>query len=305
MYKALVIINNQYINMKHFLLTVILFPLISIGTLSAQDTNEGVDIIKKMLVEIPKTQRLQYSLKTWERFNQGKKEVNAVILTKWNRNPLKIYLKNIEGANTNVEVLWVKGEYDNKAYLNKLWGLKLDPYGSLIRKDQHHTLFNTGFDMIADILGQALKRAEKEAINHPELSPDAIFKYDGDVNWAGKSCYKIVISDPEFKYVSYTVKEGETLDSYAKANRICGYLVIDNNSNVNGFDDFDAGNTIKVPTSYAKNTVLYIDKQSYMPIVQIMSDEKGPFERYEFHDLKINPTFQALEFTEDFAEYDF
>jgi outer membrane lipoprotein-sorting protein len=71
------------------------------------------------------------------------------------------------------------------------------------------------------------------------------------------------------------------------------------------FDDNVAGKTLKVPTSYAKRTVLYIDEQINFPIYQEMSDEKGVFEKYEYSNLNVNPVFKADEFSETFSEYKF
>ncbi len=263
------------------------------------------EILDKMLAEIPKTNTLEYVFTGVERHDQGKKEIKNVMLTKWNRNPLSIYMKTYEGPNGKVEVLWKKGERDGDAHINKMWGLNLDPYGSLMRKGQHHTMFNVGFDLLGDIVTHAMKRAEGEQGNYKDLTFDDVFTYSGDVTFDGRSCYKIEINDPSFKYETYTVKEGDNLTKFALDRRICGYLIVDKNSNVKNFDDFDAGDVVKVPSSYAKKTTLYIDKQTYMPLVQIMEDEIGQFERYEFRDLKINPTFDAKTFTEDCTGCDF
>lgn len=77
---------------------------------------------------------------------------------------------------------------------------------------------------------------------------------------------------------------------------------------LNGIKNFDedlSGKTLKVPSSYAKKSTFYIEKATNLPIFQEMLDDKGVFERYEFFNVVVNPTFKADEFTEDFSGYDF
>ena len=47
-------------------------------------------------------------------------------------------------------------------------------------------------------------------------------------------------------------------------------------------DEVKPGQVIKIPSSYAKKTTLYIDKTNYLPIYHKMEDEKGIYEIYEF-----------------------
>ncbi|MCC6516216.1 MAG: DUF1571 domain-containing protein, partial [Chitinophagales bacterium] len=47
------------------------------------------------------------------------------------------------------------------------------------------------------------------------------------------------------------------------------------------------GQKLKIPSSYAKKTTLYIDKSNLLPIYHKMEDEKGIYEIYEFKDLKL------------------
>jgi outer membrane lipoprotein-sorting protein len=66
-----------------------------------------------------------------------------------------------------------------------------------------------------------------------------------------------------------------------------------------------SGKQIKVPSAYAKKSTIYIDKETYMPIFQEMSDDIGVFERYEYSSLKINPAFKEDEFSEKFCRLQF
>jgi outer membrane lipoprotein-sorting protein len=74
---------------------------------------------------------------------------------------------------------------------------------------------------------------------------------------------------------------------------------------IKNFETSLAGKTIKVPTSYAKKSTIYINQTNFYPIFQEMYDDKGLYEKYEYSGLKVNPVFKADEFTEDFSEYNF
>ncbi len=256
------------------------------------------DIINNMLSGIDNAKTLQFTLKGWERVN-GKDSYSEVD-ARLNVSPFRVHIHSKAAPNDGVKILYNESKFGTKANVNPgawLPNVKLDPYGSKMRKGQHHTIMNSGFTFLSKIIRAAIVKADKEAAGQF----DKHFIYDGDVTWNGRKCYKVTINDPTFKYENYTVKAGETIDAIAKAKNICGYLIIDKNAGVDDFTDISAGQVIKVPTSYAKKTVLYIDQQYNLPIVQIMYDEVGQFERYEFHNLVVNPKFNEAVFT-DFAQ---
>lgn len=281
------------------LLSLTVFGLFSFSTYQPEATSR--EIVNTMLGSIKKVKTLTFTFKSWERFKDGK-DVYSEAVGKLQERPFKVYLLSKAPPNEGVEVIYNHDLYGDKAAINPggwLPNVKLDPYGSRMRNGQHHTIMSTGFEMFYTIISKAVKKADTDAPGQFE----SYFKYEGDVTWEGRTCYKVVITDPTFQFVDYTVKEGETIRSIAERDAICGYLIIDRNEKVDDFDDLDAGMVIKKPSSYAKKTVLYIDKQYNLPVVQIMYDDKGQFERYEFHDLKWNPTIQPIEFTKDYDGY--
>ena len=52
-------------------------------------------------------------------------------------------------------------------------------------------------------------------------------------------------------------------------------------------------------------TVLYIDKQYFVPLVTRVYDDKGLFESYEYLNLKVNPEIPEEEFTRKYKDYHF
>ena len=200
--------------------------------------------------------------------------------------------------NEGVQVLYVSGERDNKALVNKMFGIKLSPFNSLIRKNQHHTILESGFGLLIGSIRDAKKRSQAQN------SFDQVFQLAGSVTFEGKSCYKLILTDPTFTYESYTMQDGESLYSIAMKKKVCEQLIVEKNG-LGGFGSGKSGQTIQIPSSYAKKTILYIDKSNMHPIYQEMYDEKGMFEKYTFYDLKVNPSFTSKDFSEGNSAYDF
>lgn len=261
------------------------------------------DIMISMLNAIDNVKTLQYNFKSYERL-MGGKEFYTDMDMKVNVSPMKVYGFTKSDPNKGVEVLYVQGMWENKALVNPgnwLPNVKLSPFGSKMRENQHHTILDSGFGLLGNIIKNAMKRADVEMPG----KFDSFFRYEGEITWQGRECYKITIDDPTFTYVDYTVQTGDDIDKIALRNNICGYLIIEKNPAVKDWDGLKPGMKIKIPSSYAKKTLLYIDKQHYLPIVQIMHDEVGQFEKYEFHGLKVNPPFKDNEFTPEFDGYNF
>ena len=272
----------------------VLFVFFGIANLAmAQNASE---IVNKMITSINAGKSFEYTMKQTERID-GKLYVNK-IFTKVNESPKKVFIDNIEGDNKGVQVLYVKGERGDKALINKLFGVKLSPFNSLIRKNQHHTVLESGFGLLLSSIKDAKARATAEG------KFDEVFQYVGTVTYDGKACYKLVLNDPTFTYVNYTIASGESLYSISMKKKICEQLIIEKN-NLSGFGSAKAGNTILIPSSYAKKTILYIDKATNYPIYQEMHDDKGLFEKYEFSGLKVNPAFTTIDFSEDNPQYNF
>lgn len=280
----------------------LLLPFVSFShTVMATTSRE---IMTNMLTAISNTKTLKYTFKSYERLAGKSQPFFTEMDMKVNVSPFKVFGYQKTPPNENTQVLYVTGMWDGDAKVNPggwIPTVSLNPYGSRMRENQHHTLLQAGFNFLAQIIKAAINRADTERPGQF----DSFFKYDGDVTWNGKQCYKITIDDPDFKYIEYTVQAGDDINKLEKSRNICGYLIIEKNPSVKSWDSLKPGMKIKLPSSYAKKTVLYIDKTNNLPVVQMMSDEVGEFEKYEFYNLVVNPTFAADEFTMDFKDYDF
>lgn len=259
-------------------------------------------IVNKMLKAIETHKGCVYTMRSEERILSMKTGLRGGdILTKINVSPRKTYMKMVTDPNKGTEILYADGERGNKALVNPgkfLPTIKLSPYSTLLTKDQHHTMLSSGFGFVAKIVSQGVKKADEQQ------RFDEAFKYVGDVTWNGRSCYKLLIEDPTYTYTTYTAKKGENMFNVAAKFLIPEYSMVET-SGVKNFEEDLGGKTLKIPTSYSKKTVMYIDKENNFPIFQEVSDDKGIFERYTFYNLVVNPVFKADEFTEDFSEYNF
>lgn len=285
--------------MKRKIVFTLAVVVSSILAVSAQSQTKK--IVDNMLATIKKCNGATYVLKQTEK-QIGKSGFNyAEMMTKINNGGSSVYSKVLTEPNKGVELLYVKGMNSNKVKVNAgklLPTLNLTPTSNLLTKDQHHTLLNSGFGFIYRIIADGVRRAEAEG------KFDEVFKYEGDVTYAGKNCYKIVTTDPTFKITSVTGKAGDNVYTLASRLLISEYHVLA----LNGLKSFEtdlSNKVIKVPSSYAAKSIIYIDKATNFPVLLEMHDQNGVFEKYEFKDLKINPAFKTDEFTEDFSEYGF
>lgn len=219
---------------------------------------------------------------------------------KVNYNPYKVYIYNY-APDVGSEVLYVTGWNKNKAYIhpNKFpfVNVSLNPKGDMLLKDRHHTLFDVGFTYTNNVVTFLIDKHEQDF--------DKYVKQEKDVIYSGEDCYVISINYDVYDFVDYTVLEGEDLIKIDQKMRVPAFKVLELNDDVKDYFDVEAGQVIKIPNMYAEKVVLFISKANMLPIVQIVYDDKGLFEKYEYSKVKFNPTFDPAEFTTKWHEYEF
>lgn len=241
-----------------------------------------------------KTQR--YDLKATERVNG--KFLFAESHIKINSQPKKIYFKSVLKGN---EALWVQGVNKGDAIVYSptfpLVNLNLDPYGSLMRKDQHHTIFDLGLQHIGILIANTILKAPKEFDKH--------FTYTGIQMFNQKEYHQLIIQFPEYKYIEYTAAKGETVTDIAKKMNTSDFKIRYKNELSGYYSTLKEGKKLLVPTPYASKVILYIDKKNYMPVSVKVYDDEGLFEAYEFYNIIINKPFAADEFSISNKGYNF
>jgi len=253
------------------------------------------EVVLKSLKAIKEVKGLKYHLKIIERGKKGFNNYESHV--KFNRNPRLIYLY-IKG----IEVLWLEGKNNGKALVKPnsfpFFNLNLDPMGDLMRQDQHHTLNEMGYDYFASIIQNTVDRLGEKF--------DDCFSFGEEEKINNRMCYKILIDNKEFKYVDYTVGEGESITSIARKHHIAEYMILEKNPKFKDyFDILKKGQVIKIPNWYCRTVTMYIDKFYFLPISIKINDDKGLFEEYNYHFLQVNPKFEADEFNRDNKNYGF
>ncbi len=253
------------------------------------------ELIDKMYANVLQLKGLKYNLKLVERTDKKFNFFGSSV--KLNRIPRKLYI-NANG----VEVLWVQGKYNGDALVNPhafpYINLHLDPQGTLMRQGQHHTINEMGFDYMSKII---VFFASSAGDNF-----NSIFLPHGDEIINGQDCFRIIINNPNFTFLNYTVQKGEDLVSIARKLNVSEYMILQaNRPVVDDYKDLHTGQVIKVPSEYAKYVMIYIDKTNFLPIGVRIFDDQGLFEQYDYHNVQVNPEFKSEEFTKEYKDYKF
>lgn len=261
---------------------------------SEPEITDNKELLRSVFYAIDNLKTLRYNLQCNERIKGRMQHTESKVKLQISPRKLYLYIKGIE-------VLWCEGANNGNALVNPgsfpYINLNLDPYGSLMRKDQHHTINEMGYQYLQDILKDGLRRVGDKM--------DKSFIFLGEEKFNGRACYKLSISFQDFAWVPYTVKKGETLVTIARKLHVSEYMVLENNPKLGGYVDVNENDVIRVPNAYAKLTLLLIDKEYLLPVNNKVFDDKGLFETYEYYDMQVNKAIDPIEFSKEFKEYKF
>ena len=266
------------------------------GSTSQRSNPSCREIIEHMLDSIKNIKTQSCSVKATERI--GKHILIAESYIKINVSPRKIYFHSpAKGA----ELLWVEGTNKGNAIVHTksipLMSFDLDPFGSIIRKDQHHTIFELGTSYIGVTIANTILKAPKDFDKH--------FTYAGTATFNNKECYQIIINYPDYKYIEYTTQKGETVTSIAHKLNTSDYKIRYKNDLSSYFGAIKMGKKLSIPVPYSNKGIVLIDKKTYIPISVTVYDEEGLYEAYEFTLMRINHTFKSDEFLKSYKGYRF
>ncbi|HSH66743.1 MAG TPA: DUF1571 domain-containing protein [Bacteroidia bacterium] len=275
----------------------IVFPFFFMGTTPIDaDAVSCREILNKMLDSIRSIKTQQYYLKSTERVDD--RLLFAESIVKINVSPKKIYFQSIEKG---IELLWVEGTNKGNAIVHAkslpFMNLDLDPYGSVMRKNQHHTIFDLGFHYIGKTIATTILKTSNDFDKH--------FSYAGTLTWDNKECFQLLISYPEYQWIEHITKKGETVNSIAELYNTSDFKIRYKNDLSSYFGSIKEGKRLLIPVPYSNRAILFIDKKTYLPLNLKVYDEKGLFEAYEFYDIQINKLFEADEFSKSYKKYNF
>ena len=276
--------------------TVLTFLFVVFLPLGSKESQSCRVVLEKMLTAINNVKSAKYHLYSVERVDN--KILTAHSDIKLNMVPRKLYFKNtIKG----IEVLYVEEKFEGDALINPnafpYINLKLDPFKSIMRNNQHHTIFELGFAHIGKIIETSIQKHQKDFVQTFFLLPDVEFNK--------RPCFKVFSEIKNFKYVTYTVQKGETARAIAEKFAVGEYRIFQNNPNLHYTDPIKPGKKLLIPNFYAEKTIMYIDKELMLPVYIKAFDDKGLYESYEFSNLEINLVFEPKEFTKDYKGYNF
>ncbi len=267
-----------------------------LGASSPSETVSCRDIIQQMMDSIKNIKTQKYEVRATERVNNNLHIAESKV--KINYSPKKIYFGSISKG---VEVLWLEGKNKGNATVHSrtlpFVNLDLDPYGSIMRKDQHHTIFELGTQYVGATIANTIIKAPKDFNKH--------FKYAGVLTWNNTECYQVIIDYPEYKYIEYTTQKGETVTSISHKLNTSDYKIRYKNDLSSYFGTIKEGKTLLIPVPYSNKVIVFIDKKTFIPIKVMVYDEAGLFEEYEFFNVLINPVFASDEFSTSFKDYSF
>lgn len=269
------------------------------GYCSLAQAQSARTIVDRMYRAIENHPRVSFNMLGKERF--GSEYIVRRSKFHVSESPRKVYFKDLDEG---VEVLYVKGWNDGDALVNPNgfpWvNVNLSPRGSRMRNDQHHTVLSAGFGYTA----QLMKSIEADLKRQGRRFEDYFSVSSSSVTFDGRSCYKLYINYEDYGYKYYTVPRNSDLASVCKSQNVPEYRVKELN-NLDFDERIAAGTKLKIPNAYAKRVIFYVDKSSYFPVVQLIYDDKGLYEKYEYHNLNINPNFPSCEWTSDCSSYGF
>ena len=253
-------------------------------------------LITDMLDSAKKVTSLRYNMKSIERIGTG--YLTASTSVKLQTHPRRSYLKNHD---SKIEVLFNEGDLNNKSLVKPhvfpYISITLDPRGNIMRKNQHFTILDIGFDFTARTIAVALSKEKEQIGQH--------LNYIGKVEKNKMNCHLLIYENLEFSYTDYTVLHKETVSSIAGKLTVNDYMLRCKNKLYDNYGYLKEGSVIKVPNFYCKKAVFYVDEKIMLPISVSIFDEVGLFESYDFFDIELNKPISTEEFKRDFKGYGF
>jgi outer membrane lipoprotein-sorting protein len=120
-----------------------------------------------------------------------------------------------------------------------------------------------------------------------------------------ESTIAVAIVNNDYDFTSYTVLANENCSDVALKLGIPDYKIIEINDEVDGFEDLEKGQIIKVPTLYANRVELILRKHDLIPIEVRIFDENGLYSEYVYTHFNTNPVITAETFKSDNPAYTF
>ncbi len=284
--------------LKPFLLFKISLIIVVLVAFRMAQEPSASQIVYEMFTKTKEIKSMIYTMQKKERINGEMQSQESTV--KLNLNPFMMYLRQ-KAPKDGLEVLYKQGENDNKAVINTNgfpWmNVSLDPMGDVMRNNQHHTVYQSGYAHLMSILEHLILKYQKEL--------EVIMVKKNSIVWEGQDCWVIVFTNPHFHFYKHTMRAGESILGIATKEKLSEHMIMERNPTLKSFTDVKAGQVIELPNDYSSKLELYIEKNRMIPLVMKVYDNQGLYEYYEYNNVKLNPTFDSNDFNKDNPNYGF
>jgi hypothetical protein len=258
-----------------------------------------IEMLNNMLASCEGIQCMRFEVKKTERVNN--QYLQGMSAVKMQTKPFQVYLKQYEPT-VGLEVLYREGENNNKAIINPNgfpWmNVSLDPYGSTMRKNQHHLIYDIGFTKFNGIIEHLMAKYGSKV--------EQMIHHKGEKVVSGRKCHVLEFHNPNFQTIAYTVGANETTFSIAQRFKLSEYRIIELNNSITEYGAIKAGSKIILPSDYSPKLKLFIDQQLMVPVRFEVYDESNQlFESYEYQNIEINVKFASDELKCEYPDYGF
>jgi hypothetical protein len=250
----------------------------------------GLKLVLIMLDSIKAVHSMSFNLKALERV-EGK-FLTAESKIRLSVNPKMIYFRN---EKKKISLLWKAGvNGDNALVKAKMLfntSLSLDPYGNMMRKNQHYTIHELGFNFFATTLSSAILKSKEQL--------EKKLVYIGKKVVFEKTCHIMVYEDADFGYFDYKTGKNESVSSLAIKFNVSDYAIRTKNNLHSFYGAVKEGRELKIPNGYCKKIVFSIDEKTMLPVSITTYDDIGLYENYEYFNVEINKRLSP----EDFSQF--
>jgi len=263
------------LNLKGLLIAVVLLSGFGFSTKDLNNEAESRVILDSFEVAVNSIQTLQFTLVNHERIGNklmtGKQKVSLTI------SPFQCHIILLEPGKGE-EIVYAENKYANQAIYEPkgfpYMQLELDPYGYLMRKNNHHTIFDLGYAPLMRMLNYHMERS-------------VYVLSSSSLTMNGNRVIRLSVDFLDFKYDRVVLERKETISQLARRMMLSDYMLAEINK-LEISTVVKPGQQIKIPSCYAKKIELFIDPEIGLPIAQVIYDEKGIYEKYEFSEIIVN-----------------
>ncbi len=246
-----------------------------------------------MLDSIRNIKTLSFHIKAFERIEGNYLTAESQI--KISSKPHIIYFRN---EKKKISILWQEGLNGGNALVKSKMSLgaalSLDPYGNLMRKNQHYTIHELGFDYFARVFSAALLK-DKANMNKS-------LAYAGKQKLRDKNCYVLIYEDKNFGYFDYKTGKNESVSGIALKFNANDYAIRSKNNLHSFYGSIKEGTLLKIPNNYCKKIILHLDEVTMLPINMTSYDDLGLYENYEYSKTEVNKKITKEEFSQFYKD---